>query len=97
MSCKLSCLLSHVAYNHNDFPLEVVQHGGVRALAELSFCRERCAEWDVDAACNVPANEVLTVSDVHHQELWFTGLGFLGGGFEVACHCELTQIDQVLC
>jgi hypothetical protein len=46
-----------VAYNHNDFPLEVVQHGGVRALAELSFCRERCAEWDVDAACNVPANE----------------------------------------
>lgn len=40
---------------------------------------------------------LLTVSDVHHQELWFTGLGFLGGGFEVACHCELTQIDQVLC
>lgn len=44
-------------HNHNDLPLEAVQHGGVRALAELSFRRERCAERDVDAACNVTSKK----------------------------------------
>lgn len=53
----LSCLLGHMPHNHNDLPLEAVQHGGGRALAELSFGREGCAERDVDAACNMTANK----------------------------------------
>lgn len=97
VSCKLSCVLCHMPNDHNDLPLEALKHRGVRALAELSLCCEGCAEGDVDAASNVTSKKVLTVPDVHHQELWFTGLGFLGGGFEVARHCEFTQINQVLC
>lgn len=53
----LSCLLGHVPHNHNDLPLEAVQHGGVGSLAERSFGREGCAERDVDAACDVTTDK----------------------------------------
>lgn len=40
---------------------------------------------------------LFVIPDVHHQQFWLTGLVLLGGCSEVACHRELTQVNQVLC
>lgn len=50
-------MLGHVPHDHNDLPLEVLKHRGVRALAELSLRCESSAERDVDAACNVTSEK----------------------------------------